>query len=262
MLMRVDGDTVKHSWFNYQRLTHMINNEKHVDGGWLEGGGREALDKVASVGKACRAHYLKDTAPNRLWSETVPAPWKKSHLMCDQRRCLQVFSFLLWNSQSRLCSLPTTTSVSLSTRLPEEVSHNFGSDRMSTHVGCGAPKSQLVNCKRKHGCTSITDQQMAGEPRLCSCVSVHVDGVQGTAGGLCQQILAPFSSILLLSARMHDLLHLYRIIAGKWLKPNTGTTGPQHNHHAPLPPQILYLCTCKHEQKASPDSSWGSWVPM
>lgn len=23
-------------------------------------------------------------------------------------------------------------------RLPEEVSHNFGSDRMSTHVGCGA----------------------------------------------------------------------------------------------------------------------------
>lgn len=74
---------------------------------------------------------------------------------------------------------------------------------------------------------------MAGEPRLCSCVSVHVDGVQGTAGGLCQQILAPFSSILLLSARMHDSLHLYRIIAGKWLKPNTGTL--DHNtittHH-------------------------------
>lgn len=49
MLVRIDGDTVKYSWlivFNYQKLTHVINNEKNVDGSWLEGWGREALDKV------------------------------------------------------------------------------------------------------------------------------------------------------------------------------------------------------------------------
>lgn len=36
MLMRIDRDTVKHSRLivlNYQKLTHVINNEKNVDGG-------------------------------------------------------------------------------------------------------------------------------------------------------------------------------------------------------------------------------------
>lgn len=62
----------------------MINNEKHVDGGWLEGGGREALDKVASVGKPVgliiwRTLFL-------IGFEVRQSQLReKSHLMCDQR---------------------------------------------------------------------------------------------------------------------------------------------------------------------------------
>lgn len=54
MLTRIDGDTVNHSWlivFNYHKLTQVINNEKNVDGGWLEGWGREALDNLVRLEK-------------------------------------------------------------------------------------------------------------------------------------------------------------------------------------------------------------------
>lgn len=46
--------------------------------------------------------------------------------------------------------------------------------------------------------------------RACAC-----GGVQGTAGGICQHILAPFSSILLLSTRLYESLQLYQIRADK-----------------------------------------------
>lgn len=118
MLMRIDGDTVKHSRlivFNYQQLTHVINNEKNVDGGWLEGWGREALHNVASVGKPvgliiCRTLFLIgfEVRQSLLHAD------EKSHLLLKQRWCLQVFLFILWNPQSCLYLLLTTSSVFLS----------------------------------------------------------------------------------------------------------------------------------------------------
>lgn len=144
--------------------------------------------------------------------------------------------------------------------LPEEVSQNFGSDRMSTHVGCGAASPSWPT--PKHECSSMTDQQVAGEPGLC-CVSVHVEGCREQQEVFCQHILASFSSILLLSTRIYDSLHLYRIIADKRFKPNTVTSSwhqwqPRHTTFS----QNVYTDSCKHEQKASPDTSSCSWLQM
>lgn len=75
-------------------------------------------------------------------------------------------------------------------------------------------------------------------------------GVQGTAGGLCQHILASFSSILLLSAP-HVRFTSPLLNYSRWMiEAKHWDTGPQHNHDAPPSPKIAYICTCKHEQKA------------
>lgn len=49
--------------------------------------------------------------------------------------------------------------------LPEEVSHNFGSDRMSTHVGCGVSSLSRSTPNGNHACSSTVGQQAAGENR-------------------------------------------------------------------------------------------------
>lgn len=104
MLMRIDEDVVKHSWlivFSYQKLTHLINNKKNTDGGWLEGWGTEALDNVASVGKPvgliiCRTLFLIGFEVRQFQLCTD----EKSHLPSEQHWCLYI--------------LPTTSSDSLS----------------------------------------------------------------------------------------------------------------------------------------------------
>lgn len=180
--------------------------------------------------------------------------------MCDQRWCLQVFSFMPWNSQSRLCILPTTTSVSLST----DCQKRWVTTLAQTEWAHMWDVVLLVSAGQLQTETRVQFKNRPADGRRAKIMLLRERacwGVQGTAGGLCQQILAPFSSILLLSARMHDSLHLYRIIAGKWFKPNTGTL----DHNTTTTHHFLHRSstfTCKHEQKASPDSSWGSWVQM
>lgn len=76
--------------------------------------------------------------------------------------------------------------------LPGEVSHNFGSDSDASRVG------QLQIEPRVQFNKEPADGRQA-------VIMLLRGGVQRTAGGLCQHILAPFSSILLLSTRIYDL---------------------------------------------------------
>lgn len=83
--------------------------------------------------------------------------------------------------------------------LPGEVSHNFGSDRMSTHVGCDASRAGQLQIEPR---VQFNKEPADGRQAV---IMLLRGGVQRTAGGLCQHILAPFSSILLLSTRIYDL---------------------------------------------------------
>lgn len=139
----------------------------------------------------------------------------------------------------------------------EEVSKYSGSDRMSTQVWCGF--SELVNMSA----VQWGGRQMAGEPRSCSSVSAHVEG--------CREQREVFVNtfwpcILLLSTRIYDSLHLYRIIVDKWFKPNSETLDKHKlasdTQGASLLSKNIYMCTCEHEQKASHNTFWGSWVHM
>lgn len=98
---------------------------------WRLEGGREALDNVASVGKhvgliVCRTLFLIGFEVRQSQLHTD----EKSHLLCvfiyTLKLAVMFVYFAHYNQRFPVSSLP------------DEVSHSFGSDRMSTHVGCGA----------------------------------------------------------------------------------------------------------------------------
>lgn len=106
--------------------------------------------------------------------------------------------------------------------LPGEVSHSFGSDRISTHVGCGASCLSWSTPKEKHGCSSLGGQQVAGE--TCSCVSLRAEGCGEQQEVLVNTFWTPFSSVLLLSTRIY-MIHFTSIELSNGLQTNQPRAG-------------------------------------
>lgn len=206
MLTRTEADTVNHSWlivFNYQELTQVISSEKNVDGGWLEGWGREALDNVAGVGKRVGLiihrilflmgfevrqyqlllrRHLNQCQPrnNFSWQHDPgiqPLLMEKSHFLFEQSWCLQGSETL--TNVYVFCPLQPV--------FPCQQPAGRGESqvwlRQNEHTcGMWCFHSDLVHSKGRRGCSATTDQQVADKSWLCSLREPVCRGGAGSSG--------------------------------------------------------------------------------